>query len=231
MRFPRRLPLGLATLAVLACTVPAAAQTYAEPRPRRHFITVSTDWLYTHPLHFEKHPLEALVGSEVGITQGELYDYRTRDGNILIDVLEFKRRGRGAAVTLFPFGSRTGATLALRGSTEQLPVIRMTFEGAGAPGDYSLTGARAYDIGAAIHVADRAPGWGLGTYAFVGGGAGHIRSDLGDGDRYFAEGGGGVNSGLLGVELSVKFAFNRLQLPVEHRFWTVPVSLRGTLTF
>ena len=56
-------------------------------------------------------------------------------------------------------------------------------------------------------------------------------SDLGDGGRYFAEGGGGLTAGPLGVELSVKFAWNRLDLPVEHRFLTVPVALRGTLTF
>jgi hypothetical protein len=65
----------------------------------------------------------------------------------------------------------------------------------------------------------------------VTGGAGRIRSDLSDGRRYFAEAGGGVNSGPLGVELSVKFAWNRLTAPVEHRFFTVPVTLRGTLSF
>jgi hypothetical protein len=83
MRFHRRTaPIALATLVVLACTAPAAAQTVRHTQPRRHFITVSADWLYTHPLHFEKHPLEALVGSEVAIAQREAYDYHTRDGNI-----------------------------------------------------------------------------------------------------------------------------------------------------
>lgn len=230
--------MGLLRFTAAACAaagllaaVPAAAQEGGERRPRRHFITISADWLYTHPLHFEKHPLEALVGSEVSIAQREIYDYRTTDGNITIDVLEFTRRGRGGGVTIFPFGSRDRATLALRGSFEQLPVIRMTFDGAGAPPPYSLTGARAFDVGAAIHVPDRAPGIGLGSYAFLGGGAGRIRSDLGDGNRLFAEGGGGVALGPIGVEVSVKFALNRLNVPVDHRFWTVPVSVRGTVTF
>lgn len=227
----RRTTAAFAAAALLAFTPVAGAQTYAEPQPRRHFITISLDWLYTHPLHFEKHPLEALVGSEVAIAQREVYDYRTRDGNITIDVLEFQRRGRGGGVTIYPFGSSNRATLALRGSVEQLPVIRMTFDGAGAPAPYALTGARAVDVGAAIHVPDRAAGLGLGSYAFFGGGAGRIRSDLGDGSRYFAEGGGGLAAGPIGVEVSVKFALNRLAVPVAHRFWTVPVSVRGTLTF
>jgi hypothetical protein len=33
------------------------------------------------------------------------------------------------------------------------------------------------------------------------------------------------------VDLAVKFAWNRLSSPVEHRFLTVPITLRGTLTF
>ena len=83
---------------------------------------------------------------------------------------------------------------------------------------------------AGIYVAGRSPGWGIGSHAFVAGGVGRIRSDLGGGSRYFAEGGGGVTSGPIGVELSVKFAWNRLSEPVEHKFMTVPVSLRATLT-
>jgi hypothetical protein len=82
-----------------------------------------------------------------------------------------------------------------------------------------------------LYVSDRAPGWGLGSHAFVIGGVGRITSDMGGGSRYFAEGGGGLSSGPIGVELSVKFAWNRFNDPVEHRFLTIPVALRGTLTF
>lgn len=225
-----RIPTAALTCAILlASAAPSWAQS--ERRPRPHFITVSLDWMYTHPLHFEKHPLEALVGSEVSVAQREVYDYISNDGNVTIDVLEFKRRGRGGGVTIYPFGSSTRTTLAILGSFEQLPVIRMTFDGAGAPAPYTLTAARAYDIGAAIHVPDRSPGFGLGSYAFLGGGMGRITSDLSDGRRVFVEGGGGLAAGPIGVELSVKFALNRLNLPVEHKFWTVPVSVRGTVTF
>jgi hypothetical protein len=224
--------LALAAIVVFASATAAGAQQYEPPRPQRYFVSIGADWLYTFPQDFEKYPLEALLGRDVATAWGlEPYDYYTRDGEITLDVLEFRRRNRGAGITIFPFGSRTGATIALRGSLEQLPDIRLTFEGADAPGDYSLTSARAYDAGAVVHVADRNAGWALGTYAFIGGGAGRIRSSLGHGTRYFGEAGGGFNLGPVGAELSVKMAMNRMALPVEHRFWTVPVTLRGTLTF
>jgi hypothetical protein len=37
--------------------------------------------------------------------------------------------------------------------------------------------------------------------------------------------------GPLGVELGVKFAWNKLADPVEHRFLTIPISIRATVTF
>jgi hypothetical protein len=209
----------------------ASAQTYSAQKPRRQFITVSVDRLYTQPLHFTEHPLQDLVGRPVAAAQFEEFDYRTRDGAILIDVLEFSRRGHGAGVTLYPLGLSVGPALALRASYEDLPTIRIAFDGAGAPPPYALSGARAYDVSAAIFVADHARGWGLGSHAFVGGGVGRIKSDAHTGDRYFGEGGGGLNSGPIGIELSVKFAWNRVAEPVEHRFLTVPITLRGTLTF
>jgi hypothetical protein len=159
------------------------------------------------------------------------FDYRTRDGEILIDVLEFKRRTRGAGVTLYPIGMSVGPALALRASFEDLPLVRVAFEGAGAPPAYTFNGGRAYDFGIGVYVADRSPGWGLGSHAFVLGGIGRIRGDERDGTRYFAEGGGGLSSGPIGVELSVKFAWNRFTEPVTHQFMTVPITVRGTVTF
>ena len=88
-----------------------------------------------------------------------------------------------------------GTTLGIRGSIEEMPTIRIDFDGAGAPDDYALTGARAYDIGAGLYVADRSAGWGLGSMAFVLGGIGRINADGRDGTRLFAEGGGGLRSG------------------------------------
>jgi hypothetical protein len=222
--------ISAAAIAVLFAAA-ASAQTYTPAKPHRQFISVSYDWQYTQPLLFMEHPVQDLVGREVAAAQFQDYDYRTRDGAILIDVLEFSRRGHGAGLTVYPFGLSVGPALALRASFEDLPAIRIAFAGDGAPPNYALTGARAYDVSAALVVADHAPGWGLGSHAFVGGGIGRIRSDVRDGDRIFGEGGGGVNSGPFGVEISVKFAWNHLADPVEHRFLTVPITLRGTLTF
>jgi len=226
-----RIVIVVSALALLACAGSASAQAYAAQKPRRQFITLSYDWLYTQPLHFGEHPIQDLVGAEVSPAQFEAYDYRTRDGSILIDVLEFTRRGHGAGVTLYPFGLNVGAALGLRASFEDLPDIRIAFAGAGAPPVYALTGARAYDVSAALFVADRSPGWGLGSHAFLGAGIGRIKSDARDGDRVFAEGGGGINSGPIGVELSIKFAWNHLTDPVDHHFITVPITVRGTVSF
>ena len=216
---------------MLCTAAAAAAQTYSPPLPRRQFISVSYDWLYTQPLHFAEHPLEDLLGTEVASAQGQDYDYETRDGSTRVEVLEFRRRTRGAGVTIYPLGLRRGATLALRGSVEGLPTIRLAIDGPGALDNYQLTNARAYDAGIGVFVADRSAGWGLGSHAFVAGGLGRIRSDLGDGRRYFAEGGGGLNSGPFGLQLAVKFAWNRLSRPIEHRFFTIPVTLRAMVSF
>ncbi len=102
----------------------ASAQVYSAKKPRRQFITIGTEWLTTQPLHFLEHPLQDLVGRDVAAAQFQNYDYHTRDEQILIDVLEFKRKGRGASVTVYPFGLSVGPTLALRASVEDLPVIR-----------------------------------------------------------------------------------------------------------
>ena len=202
-----------------------------ERRARRHFVTISYDWHYTQPLHFAEHPLAALAGMAVASTQFEAYEYRTRDGATLIDVLEFSHRQQGISATVYPFGMSVGPALALRGSIEPLPAIRVAFVGPAPFSAYALTNARALDAAAGVYMADRSAGWGLGSHAFVLGGIGRITSDLGSGRRYFAEGGGGVSVGPFGVDLSVKFAWNRLLQPVEHRFLTVPITLRGTVTF
>lgn len=220
-----------ATVTTLWSTASADAQTYAPRKPRRQFVSISTDWLHTQPLHFLEYPLQDLVGRPVAAAQFQEYEYRTRDEAIQIDVLEFNRSGRGAGITVYPLGLSVGPALGLRVSREDLPTIRIAFNGSGAPPNYTLQNARAYDFGASLFVADHSPGWGLGSHAFVGGGIGRIRSELSDGNRYFAEGGGGVSSGPLGVELAVKFAWNHLHEPVDHHFLTVPITLRATLTF
>lgn len=224
----RFVAIALTTSALWPLT--AEAQPYVAAPARRQFITISYNWLYTLPLHFADHPLEDLVGTRVVETDPP-YDYRTSDGSTLIRVLEFKRPGQGVGVTVYPLGLRVGPTLGLRGYIENIPDIRVVFDGPGPLDTYTLTNALAYDVGAGLYVADRAPGWGLGAYAFIVGGVGKITSDLGNGNRYFGEGGGGVQSGPIGFEISAKFAWNYLSEPVEHRFFTVPINMRATVSF
>jgi hypothetical protein len=222
----------LVTLSVAFLTPSfAAAQPYSQSKPRRQFVTISLDWLITQPLHFLEHPLQDLVGTEVAAAQFKPYEYETRDGLTHIDVLEFSRRGRGGGITVYPLGINVGTALGIRASVESLPNIRVAFDGPGSLDSYTFTDGRAYDVGVGLFVADRSSGWGLGSRAFVLAGGGRIRSSVGDGTRVFAEGGGGLSSGPLGVELSVKFAWNRLDQPVAHRFLTIPITLRGTLSF
>jgi hypothetical protein len=222
---------ALAAVALLTFAAPAVAQDYSVQKPRRQFVTVSLDWLNTEPLHFASHPLEDLVGRDVASAQMEAHDYHTRDEQILIDVVEFRKRNRAMSVAVYPLGLSSGTTLGIRGSIEEMPTIRIDFDGPDAPADYALTGGRAYEVGAGLYVADRSPGWGLGSQAFVLGGAGRIKADGREGTRVFAEGGGGLTVGPLGVQLAVKFAWNKLTEPVEHRFLTIPITLRGTISF
>jgi hypothetical protein len=227
---PGALALTLAALLVLLAGDTAAAQT-RQQKPRRQFISISVDRLHTFPLHFGKWPVEQLVGREVAEAQREPYDYHSRDGLTTVDVLEFRRRGRGVGVTVYPLGMSVGATLGLRGSREDLPVIRMDVSGPAAVANYVLLDAQAYDGSVGIYVADRAPGWGLGSHAFLAAGAGVVRSNLGDGRRVFAEGGGGLSVGPVGVQIACKFALNRLTSPISHQFMTVPITVRGSLSF
>lgn len=221
----------LTALALVISAIPAAAQDYPVQKPRRQFVTISVDWSSTEPLHFASHPLEDLVGREIASSQGEGHDYHTRDEQILIDVLEFRKRNRAMSVAIYPLGLSSGTTLGIRGSIEQLPTIRIAFSGADAPGNYALVEAKAYDVGAGLFIADRSAGWGLGSLAFVVGGVGKIDAEGRGGSRVFAEGGGGLTVGPFGAQLAVKFAWNKINEPVEHRFLTIPITLRGTISF
>jgi hypothetical protein len=216
------------------CVTAADAQTYSQPKARRQWVTISYDWLYTKPLHFAEHPLEELLGTRVDTpvdnTLGP-YDFRTRDGTTLIAVEEFTRHGHGISATVYPLGLSSGPTLAVRGSIENLPDISVRFDGPGSLDRYRFSSALAYDAGVGIYVADRSPGWGLGSYAFVVGGVGRIKSDQGNGGRYFAEGGGGLQSGPFGFEVALKFGWNHMTEPVDHRFLTIPLTMRATVSF
>ena len=216
----------------LAILIPRSDAFGQTPQPHRQFVTVSIDRPHTFPLHFKDHPLEDLTMRALSeVRDVPNVDYGSADGRTTVDVLEFGRRGRGAGIMVYPFGSRNGLTLAVRGSYETLPVIRLAISDAGSTTFYNLRDGQAYDVGAGFIVSDRPPGWGLGTHSFALAGLGRIRGERGEGDRVFGEAGGGVNVGPVGVQFSVKVAYNKLSGPRAHAFFTVPLSLRGTLSF
>jgi hypothetical protein len=209
----------------------AAPQPYRESKARKHFISVSYETQYVQPYGFEKHPLEELLGRPVDEVHLETFQYRTEDGATLVNVLDYGKRATAIGATIYPFGSSVGATLAIRGSIETLPDIRVSFTGPAPMPAYVLTNGRALDLGAGIDMSDRAPGWGLGAHAFVLGGIGRAQTDQLDGRRYFVEGGGGITSGPLGVDIAFKYSINRFTTPVTHSVHMIPISVRGTLTF
>jgi hypothetical protein len=225
--------LGVAFLA--ASSVEVSAQTFRQfkPKVRKHWFAISSDWSNMMPLHLKEAPFEQLTGRELGTSQRKDWDYESRgDGGLTqVDVLEYQRRSRGFGVSVYPFGSSVGPALMVKGSLQNLPSFRARFEGPSNVSSYELVDAKAYDVGVGIMVADRAPGWGLGSHAFVIGGVGRLDSAHGSGSRVFGEGGGGLSVGPIGVELAMKFAYNKLKSPIDHGFYTVPVTLRATFGF
>ena len=209
--------LTIALTASALCPLAAEAQPYVAAPARRQFITISYNWLYTLPLHFADHPLEDLLGTSVVETSirrttiGRATEYRSSA------CWNSSRPGQGVGVTVYPLGLRVGPTLGLRGYIENVPDIRVVFDGPGPLDSYTLTNALAYDVGAGLYVADRAPGWGLGAYAFIVGGWARSRATSATGNRYFGEGGAVSNQGRSGSRFPAKFAWNYLSEPVEHR--------------
>jgi hypothetical protein len=230
MRFQTAVRSALAGAAMLAVAVPAAAQAHAR-HARPHFVSISYDWLYVQPYHFDAHPLGDLLGQPVSEVHLQPFQYQTRDGLTHVTVGGFQHRAEGFGVTLYPFGSSEGPTLAIRGRVERMPDIRASFDGPAPVPTYELTNGRATDVAVGVDVADRSPGWGLGSHAFVLGGVGRAHTDQSSGTRYFAEGGGGLAAGPIGVDIAFKFVVNRFDQPVAHQLFTLPISVRGTLTF
>jgi hypothetical protein len=225
----------LSMLALAAATAtPALAQgarpvPAAEPRPQ--FVTVTFDRAHLVPLHLKEYPAEQLTGVTLDAVPGSPIDYQSDDGTTTVDITEFQRQMEGFGVAVYPFGARNGATLMVRGSIESVPHLRITMVRPSGVEHYQLTDGRAYDVGAGVYVSDRPAGWGLGSNAFVLGGVGRLTGERGPGRRYFAEGGGGMSVGPIGVQLAVKFGWNRFEDPREHAFITVPITLRAALSF
>jgi hypothetical protein len=206
-------------------------RAYQAANPHRHFVSLSYERQYIQPYSFAKHPLAELLGQPVDEVHLEAFQYRTRDQLTQVTVQEYGKRADAIGLTIYPFGSSTGPTLAINGSISAVPDIRVAFAGPAPAPTYELTNGRAFDLGAGVDMSDRAPGWGLGAHAFLIGGIGHVHTDQLDGRRYFAEGGGGVSSGPFGVDISFKYTINRFSLPVTHSMHMIPISVRGTLTF
>ena len=217
--------------AALTAADPAQAPVYDQAKARRHFISVSYERQFVQPFGFGKHPLAELLGQPVDEVHLETFQYRSRDQRTLVNVLEYGKRASAVGATVYPFGSSVGATLAIRGSIDTLPDIRVAFVGPAPSPTYLLTNGRAMDVGAGIDMSDRAPGWGLGAHAFVLGGIGRVHTDQMDGRRYFVEGGGGVMSGPVGVDITFKYSVNRFTTPLEHSVHMIPISVRGTVSF
>lgn len=224
---------GAAMLMASVSTASAQGSRQFKPKSRTQWFAISTDWLNMMPLHLKEAPFEQLVGRELGTSQLKDWDFETReDGGLTqVDVTEYRRRSRGFGLALYPFGSSSGPSLLLKAAHEQLPTVRARFTGPSNVNSYELLDAKAWDAGVGVIVADRSPGWGLGSHAYVLGGAGRLDSNLGKGTRIFAEGGGGLSVGPIGVEIGVKFARNKLKAPIDHMFYTVPLTLRATIGF
>ena len=225
--------LGAALLAFSSAEVSAQSSRQFKPKGRTQWFAMSTDWLNMMPLHLKEAPFEQLTGRELGSSQRKDWDYESRgDGGLTqVDVLEYQRRSRGFGLAVYPFGSSTGPTLMVKGSLENLPSFSARFDGPSNVSSYELIDATAWDVGAGVIVADRSPGWGLGSHAYIIGGMGRLDSAHGSGSRVFGEGGGGLSVGPVGVEISMKFAYNKLKNPIDHGFYTVPITLRATFGF
>jgi hypothetical protein len=226
-----RLVFGLISAAVLLAPHAALGQPTPAKLPRRQFVTVSIERSRTMPLHFKEFPLQQLAGRELGVDRETGHDYRSADNATSVDVQKFARATRAIGISVYPFGNRNDSTLLLKVSVETLPIIRFTINGTGSIEQYSLSDGRATDLGIGVISSDRPAGWGLGAHSFIVGGVGRVRGERGSGARLFGEAGGGINVGPIGFEVGIKIAYNRLTDPRAHSFYTIPMSLRGTVSF
>ena len=183
---------------------------------------VSYDWLYTQPLHFAEHPVEDLVGQRGGggaVRGLRLPDPRRHDPHRRARVQAARPRGRRHGVSVRPERRRdAGAPRQRRGSAGHPHRLRRRRRAADVRAD-RRAGVRRVGARSSWPI-DRPAGASEAMPSSAGASAGS-RATRTDGDRIFAEGGGGLNSGPIGVELSIKFAWNHLdragRSPLHHR--------------
>ena len=173
-------------VASLAAPHPPQAKTYKAAKARRHFISITFEKQFIQPYSFANHPLADLFGQPVDEVHLQSFQYRTRDQQTLVNVLEYGKRATGIGATVYPLGSSVGATLAVRGSIESVPTIRAGVHRAGAGADLRTDQRtrhrprrRARDV--AIDPRDGASA----AHAFILGGIGWLETDQMNGNRYF----------------------------------------------
>jgi len=209
------------------------AQSLAKnEKPKKIFVTFSIDRMDTYPLHFKSMPLEELAGIKLFNVYEPIPErYRSKDGLVTITNIRFPKRNKGYSITVYPLGAGNHISLAVRGSYETLPVISFDINSPEGVEHYILSNASSRDVSIGIMDGDRPKGLGLGAHSFLMGGYGEIRELRGKGHRYFVEFGGGINFGPIGGGIFVKISKNYLYNPRPHSFFTVPIGLRGTLSF
>jgi hypothetical protein len=218
-------------LAASLTAAPPQSRPYKPAKARRHFITLYAERQFVHANGFARHPLQDLLGQEVDEVHLQSYQYVTKDNQTQVTVNEFGQSASAIGATIYPFGSSSGPTLAIRGSFETIPDIHLSFAGPAPAPTYDQTGGQALDVGAGVDMSDRSAGWGLGTHAFVIGGVGRAITEQRDGRRYFIEGGGGIMFGPFGVDVAFKYLVQTFTTPIDHSIRTVPIILRGTVSF
>ena len=120
----------------------------------------------------------------------------------------------------------------MRVSAEDIPRIELRIDGPALVSSYLLEDARSLDLSIGVYVADRAPGWGLGSYAFVAGGFGRDQERrLRPGPALLRRGGRGTDVGPIGVAACREDREEQLDAPVSHSFLTLPIVLRGQVSF
>jgi hypothetical protein len=211
--------------------IPHTAFSQSAPQPRRQFVTFTLDGLNASVIEFRKYPLEQLAGERLEFDFNRGF-YANADESISVRGIRIHSRARGYGLMLYPLGVANGTTLALHARYETLPRIRFVMNRPGGQQNYLLEDGEARDLGLGFISCRRNPGWtGLGACAFLIAGTGWLEGSMGDGRRYFAEGGGRMMVGPLGAELFFRIARHTFANPQTHNFVTVPLGLRASLSF
>jgi hypothetical protein len=223
--------LRAALLALALLLIPHHLVAQPAGTVRRQFVSVTIDRLNAFLIGFEKHPLQQIAGDDLEFDFTKKF-YRNTDESISIRDVRIDPWNRAVGIMIYPFGVSNGTTLVLQGKSETLPMIHFVVNHPDHQESYTLGGGRARDLGIGAISCQRRAGWsGVGACAFIIGGTGWIDEPRGDGRRYFAEGGARISVGPAGAEMFFRLAYHRLENPEPHNFVTVPLGVRGVLTF